>query len=183
MSVLGVILFSLLAAFGVLKYNTDIGGHINTAEYCVLTCIIPICVAVAYSSIQIGCEKNLGGGIGKVSFELYLIHGLFYYMFQMGRLKIENKLVFCICVIAASLVASFILNIINKYLVKLLQNSLDVKRRKNMKKIGIMIPCYNEQEILFKFAMPLLRKLPRSFLSMIMKYLLWITALRIIPVR
>lgn len=119
-SVLGVILFSLLAAFGVLKYNTDIGGHINTAEYCVLTCIIPICVAVAYSSIQIGCKK-IWGGIGKVSFELYLIHGLFYYMFQMGRLKIENKLVFCICVIAASLVASFILNIINKYLVKLLQ--------------------------------------------------------------
>ena len=113
-------MFSLLAAFGVLKYNTDIGGHINTAEYCVLTCIIPICVAVAYSSIQIGCKK-IWGGIGKISFELYLIHGLFYYMFQMGRLKIENKLVFCICVIAASLVASFILNIINKYLVKLLQ--------------------------------------------------------------
>ena len=60
-SVLGVILFSLLAAFGVLKYNTDIGGHINTAEYCVLTCIIPICVAVAYSSIQIGCKKIWGG--------------------------------------------------------------------------------------------------------------------------
>ena len=33
------------------------------------------------------------------------------------------------------------------------------------------------------FLLVVARKLPRSFLSMIMKYLLWITALRIIPVR
>ena len=60
-----------------------------------------------------------------------------------------------------------------------------------MKKIGIMIPCYNEQENIVQICNAVVKEiteeLPQyeyeSLSLMIMKYLLWITALRIIPVR
>ena len=120
---LGIILFSLLAAFGVLKYSTDIGGYFNVAEYCTLNPIIPICVIIAYSGYNFGLKK-FWDFIGDNSYELYLIHGLFYYMFQMGRLKIENMLLLGICTIVVSIIVAFILNKINKPIVKLLMKTL-----------------------------------------------------------
>ena len=52
-----------------------------------------------------------------------------------------------------------------------------------MKKIGIMIPCYNEQENIVQICNAVVKEITEELPQYDLKYLLWITALRIIPVR
>lgn len=119
-SVLVILSFSIALAFTYLKFNlAEIGGMFDTAQYIVMAPLIPVCVVIANSRFKIGCN-NIWKFIGKISFEIYLIHGLFYYAFQMGPIVIKNDLLKALAVILSSVICAYFLNVIGNFVIKLL---------------------------------------------------------------
>lgn len=69
--------------------------------------------------------------LGKISYEIYLIHGFFILVFRGNNINIENDFIFMIAVMCATIIGAFIFNKINEFLLK--QNKVawrKIQRRK-----------------------------------------------------
>lgn len=86
---------------------------------CVLTVLAPICVVVLSMKIQVG--NKILQFIGKISFELYMIHGFFISALRF----ISNNVLFSAAVIFVSVMTAYVLHCLDAIMIRKLKERID----------------------------------------------------------
>lgn len=106
-----------LAFFSVKRYSADTTG-ITSAENIILTPIFLLSLMALVTKIQPGC-KGFWRFIGKISYELYLVHGLFYLLYRSSFINIQNSALYVFAVMASSIIAAVIIHCIDDVIIKI----------------------------------------------------------------
>ena len=73
--------------------------------------VFSFCLAVTLLTMKIRCSNPALCFLGRISPELYLIHGLFIQLFSGQLVRIENEMLFILAVLACSIAAASLLRI------------------------------------------------------------------------
>ena len=71
--------------------------------------VISFCLVIMLFSMKIKCSNPVLSFLGKISLELYLIHGLFIQLFKGQLCMIQNDFLFIAAVLICSVVSAAIL--------------------------------------------------------------------------
>lgn len=71
-------------------------------------------IAIMAVFMKVTLKNKILNFIGEISFELYMIHGLFVYLFKRVDFVINNSFFFALCVFAASIISACIMHYFNK---------------------------------------------------------------------
>ena len=87
--------------------------------------VISFCLMVTLFTMKLKCSNPILRFLGKISLELYLIHGLFLQLFQGQLCTIENDFLFIAAVLVCSVAAAAALSFPISHLIKGTQQELE----------------------------------------------------------
>ena len=102
--------FCAFPPFLLILYNYMLFGSNNLFVYWLLEFLTIVCLMLVTMKLQI--NNPILKFLGKISFELYLIHRLIMYLFRSSYINIDNHLLWSIVVVAVSLVCAYVLNML-----------------------------------------------------------------------
>ena len=112
-----VLMCVALAFFAIKRCSSDTTG-ITSAENIILTPLFLLALMALLTKVQPGC-KRFWSFMGKISYELYLVHGLFYLLYHSSFINIENPAFYVFAVMGSSIAAAVIIHYIDKLILKI----------------------------------------------------------------
>lgn len=91
----------------------------------------PIMVAaVILAGMKIRVGNKVWTFLGKISYEIYLIHGVFINIYRCNKLYIESDILYVLCAVASSLLGAVILHYASKLILDLYFKAIDTIGKK-----------------------------------------------------
>lgn len=117
----------LLSAFAILMLIVvNLKSSLETGNYdiiknLILGPVVILGIVIAGMKIKVNCK--FWKVMGSISYEIYLVHGIFINLLRGNKIYIQNDFLYVLCVVVLSVLTAFILNYLSKMIIKPINKS------------------------------------------------------------